>query len=342
MTLPRHGLDYDDCSEIELKQFMQRRGVELTKSEMVAALRNADLEASFRFFDLIPELRNMIYKLVIEVEERDQHIVAKAAILFTCKQAYAEASGLLYQLYEQHVFTFNVFLGRRRPRQPYALTALFNGNDLVSAPAIEGPPPTKLDFEWPSLLGRIRCLSVSVHFGKPIPRQPNSLWAGGRIVHDFLHQLNQFLAKKANIVSLRIKIFREIDVSNYWIENALSPVPAMASRYLNTEFSYKNVRDHTRDSLEATTEAYRTLRSMEDRIRSHDAIKAHVSDPSREETVITYDQLILPDEGESADWLYMYATKEMLKESIKTYNSILEKADKTDKQGKGSVVKADS
>ena len=83
-------------------------GEKRSKQHMIDALRNADLNNTFPFLDLPPELRNMIYGQVHDAEERKlkfrvkygelrDRVTAPFAILASGRQMYQEANLLAYE-----------------------------------------------------------------------------------------------------------------------------------------------------------------------------------------------------------------------------------------------------
>lgn len=95
-------LDYSTCTNEELDHFLFNRGIRVEgkpdKQQLVAQLTEADAKATFRFLDLFPEMRNMVYEvlLVSYREEPSAPFGCHPEILATCKQIHSEASGILY------------------------------------------------------------------------------------------------------------------------------------------------------------------------------------------------------------------------------------------------------
>ena len=108
MTLSKYSLNYSHCTIAELQHFVNARGLPQAnkRNELARTLRKADLDTTFRFLDLPPELRNIIYKRMLEVEDGPyefkyramrRRIKAPLVILATCKQIYQEAHQFAYE-----------------------------------------------------------------------------------------------------------------------------------------------------------------------------------------------------------------------------------------------------
>jgi hypothetical protein len=103
-------LDYTMCTPSELRGFIRNRKSlsaaesdalrNYQKSYLVDCLEALDRSATFRFGDLLPEIRLEIYRhLLVERDHVGPHSpnrVVKTAILRTCKAIYAEAEPVLY------------------------------------------------------------------------------------------------------------------------------------------------------------------------------------------------------------------------------------------------------
>lgn len=108
--LPLHGgVNYDQCHPKELKKFIQERALEdplpagLTlKTAYIRILIRADRERSFRFLDLPPEMRNLIYYDLLILRPQQQFWDSRGEqfchpqILATSQEVRKEALGVLY------------------------------------------------------------------------------------------------------------------------------------------------------------------------------------------------------------------------------------------------------
>ncbi|KAM3419807.1 hypothetical protein BST61_g3138 [Cercospora zeina] len=94
---------YNRCKKVELVKFAADRGVQVnskgqngpTRNEHIAALVKADKNPTFRFSDLPPELRNVIYADLLTLKSS---FSCFPQILRTCRQINQEATSLLYGL----------------------------------------------------------------------------------------------------------------------------------------------------------------------------------------------------------------------------------------------------
>src|ERR1700761_4611168 len=101
MTLTRFAPSYPLFNFTELKRSLQNRGIAPPygdRKRMMRTPRQADRNATFRFLDLPPELRNLVYEEVLTLWRGGNKFSAKycyPAILATSKEVFEEANGLL-------------------------------------------------------------------------------------------------------------------------------------------------------------------------------------------------------------------------------------------------------
>ena len=325
MTLIEFSLAYSDCTFTELKRFTRDRGIDAKlkdRKHVTRALRAADREATFRFFDLPPELRNIVYDLVLGVEEVEdenkiKYVVAEPAILASSKQVYNEASGLLYG---ERYFRLKLHLGKK----PYTLSLHLNGRFLRKAYAGSHDDLEGLWIDWPSFLNRIQHLDVVVQLDKSIsPRLSPAGEKGARLMNLALHELQQTLAKKSSVRSLRVKVVSHAQLSDRRLRDVLSPTSAMASRVGATEFSFTNISDSVQFNLKEAAMGLRQLRNAEDGIRLAIMVKRDSNTRERKEELDRYERLMLP---KLIDGVQTYASDRKLKKAIGRYEAVLEKA----------------
>jgi len=105
MTKPKYTIDYSnpkECTITDLQTFIAAWTGESTSEEsrpkLISILRHLDRDATFRFFDLAPELRLLVYEalLVWNTASRDGKAYCFPRILVSCRKAYEEAEGILY------------------------------------------------------------------------------------------------------------------------------------------------------------------------------------------------------------------------------------------------------
>ena len=114
MTLAKYGIQYAKWTNQQLRDFAEQRGITTrglcrkSRKFLIPALRAQDRTTSIDFLALPPEVRNMVYGMLLTPTEgrnislsRSHHVpsgkvVCHNAILFSCKQAYNEASEIFY------------------------------------------------------------------------------------------------------------------------------------------------------------------------------------------------------------------------------------------------------
>lgn len=108
--LAHGGVNYDRCSSKELQRFVQQRGLRepfpdgLTlRPSYIRILNRADRARSFRFLDLPPEMRNLIYYELLILRPRtgwsqsETKKICHPQILATCHEIQEDATGILYE-----------------------------------------------------------------------------------------------------------------------------------------------------------------------------------------------------------------------------------------------------
>jgi hypothetical protein len=206
---------YSTSSPAELRQYVKDRnlpdpypqGITL-KYFYILALDRADKIKSFYFLDLIPEMRNLIYKklLVFGVCENCPmiHEFCQPAILQTSKQIYKEAREILYAENTITCF-FAVTVARRADPQPYTRihTAEADGYDVRLSCVFHGMSAI------PDWFRRIQSLkfTVDVHGNGSLGRARS--FAQGCTLN-----LASFLMDKHCLKKLQIHIINHLDNVN--------------------------------------------------------------------------------------------------------------------------------
>lgn len=117
MTLTRFGPRYSKFSTDELRTFIQGRNIRSSgknRERMIHDLSEADRNATFRFFDLPPELRNAVYQELLSPPKADDGRVHRyAALLAACHQIHDEAHGVLNDVAHAEIA---LRVCRRQPR----------------------------------------------------------------------------------------------------------------------------------------------------------------------------------------------------------------------------------
>ncbi|GIZ48247.1 hypothetical protein CKM354_001131500 [Cercospora kikuchii] len=99
MTLPKFALRYKDFSQADLQLFVKARNgrrmrKNASKKSLIKELVALDEAATFRFVDLPPEMRNLVYELLL-THNRFAGRKAYPAILRTSKSMYQESKSIL-------------------------------------------------------------------------------------------------------------------------------------------------------------------------------------------------------------------------------------------------------
>ncbi|SMY24685.1 unnamed protein product [Zymoseptoria tritici ST99CH_1A5] len=146
-------MNYDRCSLKELTKFAADRGLNVNpssaakngkhasplKRDYVEALQQADSCRTFRFLDLPPEMKNLIYEELLVLQDS---YTCFPEILGTCRQIFKEGSNILYGDNEIGITLL-------------PLRSVVHGKEYEG---IENHPAT---FDWPEWINRVQHLRVS-------------------------------------------------------------------------------------------------------------------------------------------------------------------------------------
>jgi hypothetical protein len=94
VTLTEYGPSYTDFTFTELKTSLRTRGIggpRGDRKQMIRALREADRNATSRFLDFPPELRNLVYAELLTLPEEAQRSGTKSLSSFHSRDMQAGA-----------------------------------------------------------------------------------------------------------------------------------------------------------------------------------------------------------------------------------------------------------
>ncbi|KAI6816638.1 NADH-ubiquinone oxidoreductase 23 kDa subunit [Hortaea werneckii] len=132
MTLPRYGINYDRLKVPELRRLIRAKGGKCRSSERKSTclilLRRLDENATFKFMDLPPEMRNCVYRELFTWSEMPRSYGCFPNILQASKQIRSEAESILYGDEPYHIdLRFNSRLSTSRQREPIANITIEQG-----------------------------------------------------------------------------------------------------------------------------------------------------------------------------------------------------------------------
>ena len=252
-------------------------GKKRSRQQMIDALRNADLNSTFPFLDLPPELRNMIFGQVLEGDgvgfevrygELRDRVNAPFAILASCKQVYHEAHTLAYEKFSFPLLVTNGHDAR-------SIELLFNLRHIGTLEAVTNGRKWKpVEIQWPSLLAKITCLTIEVCIKTPTTDIRGFLNGVGTGVNHALYELHQHLCKRANIQCLQINIKLQLHLAQHHVRDLVCPLTALAGAKESVGFKFTGrVPDSLQNSIRETAAAFRTLRGMKQETERVTAIR---------------------------------------------------------------------
>ncbi|KAH9828018.1 hypothetical protein Tdes44962_MAKER09496 [Teratosphaeria destructans] len=203
MTLPKYAMDYRACKATDLMHFIFSRTLQKqpkrAKRVYTAKLRALDRNVTFRFLDLAPELRVMVYRELLPTEhlaDRDREF--HTSILRASKDVHQEAEGVLYgtallplclRLHQSHKggVTTDVQFGHHYPDA----TRIRHSHRIA-------------DLKWPRYVRHFTRVQVHISFRRP-PKHPVADLTFYQLSHA-LYTLTGLLSNSPHFHELRVHI----------------------------------------------------------------------------------------------------------------------------------------
>ena len=217
MTLPEYALDYDTCGGQELRVFLKARTGRTTKKlkqkqYYMYWLLQADKDAIFRFLDLSPELRNLVYGELLHLRSKPGHTKRYCfpRILAASKQVHEEAHGILYgnNIFEVHIRAW--FLRTHIVRHVEARCRVDVDSARIGYSASRDLRLDKLYCPWPDWLRKVYQLHVvlTIDYTDAQQDRSTSILQG---VNHLLYGIFSFLGAENALKRLKF----QVDVSTY-------------------------------------------------------------------------------------------------------------------------------
>ncbi|KXS99118.1 hypothetical protein AC578_3510 [Pseudocercospora eumusae] len=247
---------YDRCTSKELRAFVRARGLEdpyprgLTlKYTYVRLLELADRSpAAFRFLDLPPEVRKLVYK---ELLGRLAPAKNYTQILRTCQLLCREATDVLYSSSPALclIQTDETFPADRNYLTVHVLHHKFHKQEARHG------QPIAYDALWPAFLTRIRHIRLSIHLhGRTEEAGHLKFSIGLRFMKIALKRLSMLLADKHEVKKLEISFMMhpapKASIKDEDVRQAMSPLRQL--RELKTFTLVGDVPEGLSDSISQT------------------------------------------------------------------------------------------
>ncbi|KAK1063081.1 hypothetical protein LTR74_009772 [Friedmanniomyces endolithicus] len=254
---------YDRYSATLLRKFIEdrtgKRSPSLEKLCFVQQLVDLDANWTFRFLDLPPELRNLIYGHLLRLRDsrwRADRFVCSTAILSTCQQVHAEATGILYV-----ENTFDIVV--RSMASPAGQTPVNHTTVSFTKLAIDqvqlcDAPKSDIDDIWPTVIREAESIRLVV-------RLDVADCSAASVVPDFkqankvLHSLASSRNGATNLKRLQLVIKGEVDsVPENLLHSIFYPLTQLGKLTI-ADFAVQGLQDTV------TAELTRLLRSGDTR-----------------------------------------------------------------------------
>ncbi|KAI7574642.1 hypothetical protein KC316_g11386 [Hortaea werneckii] len=171
MTLPRYGITYNSFKVAELRRLIRAKGGNCRSSERKSTclmlLRRLDENATFNFMDLPPEMRNFVYRELLNWSDESSFYGCFPKILQASKQIRSEAESILYGDKPYHVHLRLASQAHHSSRgQPFASLKVEDGklNSYYTCREFSRRLKT---CSWRQQLLRMHHVKVFVHFQGP-------------------------------------------------------------------------------------------------------------------------------------------------------------------------------
>jgi hypothetical protein len=186
--------------------------------------------------------------------------------------------------------------------------------------ALYGWDEPKLEVDWQSVFARIECLDISVEIGKQHIYPHRVLEKqGAALVNNILHQLQQELAGRKDLRSIRVQVSEYTGLFDPLLQSVLSPLLAIASRFKISRFIFVNISEALRRNIHNATTGLRNLRAI------NEEVEREVCSENGEEVckaIALQKSVTVPDRlnvAEAANSIRVYAYDRLLKREIGRY-----------------------
>ena len=238
--------------------------------------RHKDQAAVLPFLSLPPEIRNMIYTLLLTPksgERPDSRVTCHPAILACCKLVNAEAADLLYQAdpVPLDIKLHNRPIDWEHQRDGYGVAVYLNERLLTMGKEGHRAPKVR----WPSYLARLRSVRIYISLWRFRHRTTLGLdadaleeisTAGEMQLNKVLYDLHCFLGKHNNLQQVLVTIFSDFSSDNEQHEQLLSPVCALSGEIGNAVVHVEHYRPQRgtvlTEAMQSATDSFRKIHSL--------------------------------------------------------------------------------
>jgi hypothetical protein len=258
MTHGKYGIKYKNWSNKELKQFANLRGFEMPhtdRRDWIRMLREKDQETSIRFFDLPPEICNIVYRELLTPRsdgDDPESFVCHPAILTSRKQVYYEPADIMNTTTRIPVSLHirSRYVGRDLT-DPYAVEVCLNGRVLCYGQERN----SAIEIPWPQYLARLGSITIQIGADPPWRLSHQSAaTAGPKQLNNACINLYRTLWNSHNLRQVHIDISCALHKTPTTMAS-LSPISALAWRFENltytTDIRVQSVAQGIRDSIAA-------------------------------------------------------------------------------------------
>ncbi|KAF2772516.1 hypothetical protein EJ03DRAFT_186615 [Teratosphaeria nubilosa] len=203
MTLPKYAVDYRACKATDLNLFIFDRTLKKqpkrAKRVYTAKLRELDRDVTFRFMDMPPELRIMVYRELLPTEHiADRDCEFHTSILSVSKHVHEEAEGVLYG-----TALLPLCLHMHQTCKGGVITDIQFGHQYKDATRIHNSHRIG-DLKWPRYVHNFSRVEVNISFR--VPQRHNASESNFYQLSYALYTLMGILSNSAHFQQLRVNV----------------------------------------------------------------------------------------------------------------------------------------
>lgn len=307
---------YEAFSSDELSASLQARGIQSPikerkdvtrafqsfrdRSKMIHLLRKVDKAATFRFLDLPPELRNLVYTEVLSHHHRvrtSQANCSRTAISTASQQVSNEACGLLN---DESLAELTMSLDKTEVTNLNTVGSAYHRFEVFlngSRLRVLNQGTGCYQIRWPEFLTRACEIKLKLKRGRSSswPRLAGSeAGIGDRKMNHLLYDLFKMRSTRPRTGKLEVRILSDPHYDELQLHRTLFPVCALSAKFEKTAFTFDGISQNVAVKLLAAMEVYPSLFSLQQDLKLAIAITRFSRSFDKHNQLERFEQVIAP------------------------------------------------